>query len=253
MFKSHFLIIMVIIALVCPLGNADENVTEDPPFASDDAKYSYVLGAQFAYTLQKQGVANIDIEMMTRALHDVLENKPMLMTDEEIQAGFQEFRQKAIESARMKRQAEAQAHLEAGQKFLEDNKTKEGIQVTESGLQYKVITEGTGISPDADDKVTVHYRGTLINGTEFDSSYKKGKPFETPLNRVVKGWTEGLQLMKEGAKVQFFIPSNLGYGTRGQGPSIPPNSVLIFEVELLKVTQQDAPVKVPSSRTRPRQ
>ena len=190
---------------------------------------------------KKQGVANIDIEMMTRALHDVLENKPMLMTDEEIQAGFQEFRQKAIESARMKRQAEAQAHLEAGQKFLEDNKTKEGIQVTESGLQYKVITEGTGISPDADDKVTVHYRGTLINGTEFDSSYKKGKPFETPLNRVVKGWTEGLQLMKEGAKVQFFIPSNLGYGTRGQGPQYPSQ----FSPHLRSGTPQGHPAGCP--------
>lgn len=125
--------------------------------------------------------------------------------------------------------------LAKGEKFLQDNAAKEGVTTTASGLQYKVITEGTGKSPKATDTVLVHYAGTLINGTEFDSSYKRKEPIEFPLNRVIAGWTEGVQLMKEGAKFRFFIPSKLAYGPRGAGRDIGPNEALIFEVELLKV------------------
>jgi FKBP-type peptidyl-prolyl cis-trans isomerase len=125
--------------------------------------------------------------------------------------------------------------LAKGEKFLQDNAVKEGVTTTASGLQYKVITEGTGKSPKATDTVLVHYAGTLINGTEFDSSYKRKEPIEFPLNRVIPGWTEGVQLMKEGAKYRFFIPSKLAYGPRGAGRDIGPNEALIFEVELLKV------------------
>ena len=126
--------------------------------------------------------------------------------------------------------------LAKGEKFLQDNAAKEGVTTTASGLQYKVITEGTGKSPKATDTVLVHYAGTLINGTEFDSSYKRKEPIEFPLNRVIPGWTEGVQLMKEGAKFRFFIPSKLAYGPRGAGRDIGPNEALIFEVELLKVS-----------------
>jgi FKBP-type peptidyl-prolyl cis-trans isomerase len=125
--------------------------------------------------------------------------------------------------------------LAKGEKFLQDNAAKEGVVTTASGLQYKVITEGTGKSPKATDTVLVHYAGTLINGTEFDSSYKRKEPIEFPLNRVIPGWTEGVQLMKEGAKYRFFIPSKLAYGPRGAGRDIGPNEALIFDVELLKV------------------
>jgi FKBP-type peptidyl-prolyl cis-trans isomerase len=125
--------------------------------------------------------------------------------------------------------------LAKGERFLQDNATKEGVVTTASGLQYKVITEGTGKSPKATDTVLVHYAGTLINGTEFDSSYKRKEPIEFPLNRVIPGWTEGVQLMKEGAKYRFFIPSKLAYGPRGAGRDIGPNEALIFDVELLKV------------------
>lgn len=124
---------------------------------------------------------------------------------------------------------------EKGIKFLEENAKKEGVITTPSGLQYKVLVEGTGKSPKASDVVVVHYRGTLINGMEFDSSYERREPAEFPLNRVIKGWTEGVQLMKEGAKYEFYIPSNLAYGSRGAGPDIGPDETLIFEVELLKV------------------
>jgi FKBP-type peptidyl-prolyl cis-trans isomerase FkpA len=130
----------------------------------------------------------------------------------------------------------AQSAAEKGVQFLAENATKEGVKVTPSGLQYKVITEGTGKSPKATDTVQVHYRGTLLDGTEFDSSYKRGQPATFPLNRVIAGWTEGVQLMKEGGKYQFFIPSKLAYGSSGTpGGPIGPNEALIFEVELLKV------------------
>jgi FKBP-type peptidyl-prolyl cis-trans isomerase len=129
----------------------------------------------------------------------------------------------------------AQSALEKGQQFLQENAKKEGVKSTASGLQYEVLTEGTGKSPKATDVVLVHYKGTLLNGTEFDSSYKRGEPIEFPLNQVIKGWTEGVQLMKEGGKYRFFIPSNLAYGSRGAGGAIGPDETLIFDVELLKV------------------
>ena len=131
--------------------------------------------------------------------------------------------------------ATAQSGPQEGQRFLKENATKPGITTTASGLQYKVLKEGTGRSPKATDVVVVNYRGTLINGKEFDSSYKSGKPIEFPLNRVIPGWTEGVQLMKEGAKYEFYIPPNLAYGSRGAGGVIGPDESLIFEVELLKV------------------
>jgi FKBP-type peptidyl-prolyl cis-trans isomerase FkpA len=125
--------------------------------------------------------------------------------------------------------------LAKGEKFLEDNAKKPGIQVTASGLQYEILTEGSGRSPKATDTVEVHYEGTLISGTVFDSSYRRGETIEFPLNRVIAGWTEGVQLMKEGAKFRFFIPSRLAYGPRGEGRDIGPNEALIFVVELFKV------------------
>jgi FKBP-type peptidyl-prolyl cis-trans isomerase len=130
----------------------------------------------------------------------------------------------------------ADPNLEKGEAFLKDNAKKEGVKTTASGLQYKVLKEGTGKAPKATDNVKVHYKGTLLDGTEFDSSYKRGEPATFPLNRVIPGWTEGVQLMKEGAKYQFTIPSKLAYGERGTpGGPIPPNATLIFEVELIAV------------------
>lgn len=129
----------------------------------------------------------------------------------------------------------AETPLEKGEKYLAENKSKEGVKTTDSGLQYKVLKEGTGKNPGATDTVVCHYKGTTLDGKEFDSSYKRGEPAEFPLNRVIPGWTEGVQLMKEGAKYQFFIPSKLAYGPRGAGSDIGPDETLIFEVELIKI------------------
>jgi FKBP-type peptidyl-prolyl cis-trans isomerase FkpA len=129
----------------------------------------------------------------------------------------------------------AESPLEKGQKFLAKNRNEDGVKTTASGLQYKVLKEGSGKHPSASDTVVCHYRGTLLDGTEFDSSYKRGEPAEFPLNRVIPGWTEGVQLMKEGSKYRFFIPSDLAYGENGAGGLIGPNETLIFEVELIKI------------------
>ena len=129
----------------------------------------------------------------------------------------------------------AQSALEKGQQFLQENAKKEGVKTTPSGLQYLVVEEGKGKSPKATDTVLVHYKGMLLNGTEFDSSYKRNEPISFPLNQVIPGWTEGVQLMKEGGKYRFFIPSNLAYGSRGAGGAIGPDETLVFDVELLKV------------------
>jgi FKBP-type peptidyl-prolyl cis-trans isomerase len=144
----------------------------------------------------------------------------------------------AQKGAMAKQDEEGKANIEKGKKYLDENKAKPGVKTTDSGLQYEVLTEGKGKAPKATDIVQVHYKGTLIDGTEFDSSYKRGEPAEFPLNGVIKGWTEGLQLMKVGGKNRFVIPSDLAYGPSGNS-SIPGNSVLVFEVELLKVGADD--------------
>jgi FKBP-type peptidyl-prolyl cis-trans isomerase FkpA/FKBP-type peptidyl-prolyl cis-trans isomerase FklB len=146
------------------------------------------------------------------------------------------------------RKATGEKNAVEGKKFLEENKAKSGVKTTSSGLEYKVEKEGSGNPPKETDTVKVNYRGTLINGTEFDSSYKRGQPATFPVNRVIKGWTEGLQMMKPGSKYQFFIPSDLAYGERGAGSDIGPNSVLLFDVELLEVVP---PTPTPSPAAKP--
>ena len=156
---------------------------------------------------------------------------------EEMQMLIQSFIMKKQSESQDKMAGEVTKNLEAGEAFLAENKNKEGIKTTESGLQYEVITEGTGAMPNADDTVVVHYTGSLLNGKVFDSSVERGEPATFPLNRVIPGWTEAIQLMKEGSKYKFYIPSELAYGERGAGQDIPGNSALIFEVELIEVVK----------------
>jgi len=196
-------------------------------------KESYSLGYQFGQSLKAQGL-DINLEVYASGIQDALGGKNPSLSQEEMQKTVSELQQRMV-AARQKEVKEISAkNLAASMAFLEENKKKEGIITLPSGLQYKVLAEGSGKTPKAADNVTVNYKGTLINGAEFDSSYKRGTPTTFQVNKVVKGWTEALQLMKEGSKWQLFIPPELGYGDRGAGP-VPPNSALIFEVELISV------------------
>lgn len=195
-------------------------------FIADRKAQFEEMGLEFDVAALQQGFAE---GMADTAQFD----RPQLQ--ELAQAGEQAFRAKQQEKA----QAAAEENIEKGAAFLAENAKKDGVVTTESGLQYEIIEQGEGASPAATDTVKVHYRGTLIDGTQFDSSYDRGEPIEFPLNRVIPGWTEGVQLMQEGGKFRFYIPSELGYGARGQG-QITPNSTLIFDVELLEVIKPEA-------------
>ncbi len=198
-------------------------------------KVSYSIGLQIGFNLGRQKV-DISPDMLAAGIKDALAGKPQLNPDQikEVMTTFEKDMEQKQKEAGEKNKAE-------GTKFLDDNKKKEGVKTTASGLQYKVLKEGNGTQPKKTDTVTVNYRGTLINGTEFDSSYKRGQPATFPVNGVIPGWTEALQLMKVGSKYQLFIPSNLAYGERSVGPDIGANSTLIFEVELLDAKPAPAP------------
>ena len=184
-------------------------------------KISYALGLGM-------NIENFSIEDFAKSICDVMEGKETAFSNREAQIMLQEYFTK-------KQKEEAQAHIAEGKAYLDANAKKEGVTVTKSGLQYEVLQEGTGKSPKATDTVRCHYEGRLLDGTVFDSSYKRGEPADFGLNQVITGWTEGVQLMKEGAKFRFTIPYLLAYGEQGAGASIPPFSTLIFDVELIKV------------------
>lgn len=204
-------------------------------------KVSYIIGTQIARNFKSQEI-EVNLESLMGGLKDVLADKDLALSQEEIQQIYTNFQQQMKAKQTAKRAKEAADNLEKGKAFLEQNKAKEGVKVLPSGLQYKVITEGTGQTPTADDRVKTNYRGTLTDGTEFDSSYKRNQPAEFAVKGVIKGWTEALQLMKEGAKWELYVPAELAYGERGR-PGIPPNSVLIFEIELLEIVKQTAEPK----------
>ena len=204
-------------------------------------KVSYIIGTQIARNFKAQDI-EVNLDSLMLGLKDALEGKELALSQDEMKQVYTLFQQQMRAKQAAKEAKEAAENLAAGTAYLEANKAKEGVKVLPSGLQYKVVTEGTGNTPTADDKVKTNYRGTLIDGTEFDSSYKRNKPAEFPVKGVIKGWTEALQLMKEGGKWELYIPANLAYGERGR-PGIPANSTLIFEIELLEIVQAAAPAK----------
>lgn len=206
---------------------------DKPALKDTKDKESYSLGYQFGQSMKAQGV-DIDLEVYVSGIRDAVTGAKPQLSQDEIRATVVEL-QKKLAAARQKQiKQAADKNLAEGKAFLEENKKKDGVVTLPSGLQYKVLTEGSGKLPKATDTVTVNYRGALVDGTEFDSSYKRGQPTTFQVGKVIRGWTEALQLMKEGAKWQLVIPPQLGYGERSAGP-VPPNSTLIFEVELLAV------------------
>jgi FKBP-type peptidyl-prolyl cis-trans isomerase FklB len=215
---------------------------KSPELKTEMDKVSYSIGLQIGFNLVKQQEAlkkqnvQVNTDALLGGVKDALANKPQ-MTADQVRATLTAFEKDMTQ----KEQATGQKNAADGEKFLADNKKKEGVKTTSSGLQYKVVKEGNGPQPKDTDTVVANYRGTLINGTEFDSSYKRGQPATFPLNRVIKGWTEGLQLMKVGSKYQFFIPASLAYGEQQMGPDIGPNATLIFDVELVGIQPSSSP------------
>lgn len=207
----------------------------DSPLKTQKDKLSYAIGMQVGGTISRQGI-EVDPNVLLEGLKDAMAGKP-IMTEEDVRATMMQ-----LQSDMLAKQKQAgEANKKEGEAFLAANKGKEGVITLPSGLQYKVLKEGTGPKPAATDTVLCNYRGTLINGKEFDSSYKRGEPAKFPVNGVIKGWTEALQLMPVGSKWQLFIPAELAYGERGAGADIAPNSTLIFEVELLSIEGKEAP------------
>lgn len=199
-------------------------------------KISYALGLNIGQQLKQMGLKDLlDVPSFAASITDTLQGNPLQVTMAEAQQLLNTFFAE-LEAKQNAAAAEAgKAAREEGEKFLAENAKKPGVKVTASGLQYEVLTEGTGRQPKASDTVRCHYEGTLLDGSVFDSSYRRNEPCDFGLNQVIKGWTEGVQLMKEGAKYRFYIPYNLAYGERGAGSDIPPYAALIFDVELIKV------------------
>jgi FKBP-type peptidyl-prolyl cis-trans isomerase FklB len=233
---KHLITIILSMAFLFAICYADEK------FGLKDQKdkESYSLGYQFGQYVKSQGV-DINLDVYASGIKDALSGKESLMSKEEIRATIKGLQQRVKAEGQKELKEKAARNLEEGKRFLLENQKKEGIKTLPSGLQYKVLAEGSGKTPLETDAVTVNYRGTLIDGTEFDSSHQRGQSATFKVNGVIRGWTEALQLMKEGSKWQLFIPPDLAYRERGAGRNVPPNSTLIFEVELLSVGGGSSP------------
>lgn len=205
---------------------------------TDKDKISYMIGHQIGSNFKRDGL-EIDVKMFQNGINEALAGEKSPLTPEESQALMQNLQKEMQGKMAAKQKAEGEKNETAGKEFLKANAKKPGVKTTKSGLQYKVITEGKGESPKASDKVTTNYRGTLIDGTEFDSSYKRGEPASFNVGGVIPGWTEALQLMKPGSKWQLWVPPELGYGANGAGDMIGPQATLAFEVELLKIDKAE--------------
>jgi FKBP-type peptidyl-prolyl cis-trans isomerase FklB len=197
-------------------------------------KVSYAIGMNIGKGLHRESI-DVDPNIIMQGLKDALAGGKLLMTDEEAQTTMTELQGQVREREAAKRQQESEANKKTGEAFLAANKTKPGVMALPSGLQYKVVKEGTGPKPSATDVVVCNYQGTLIDGKEFDSSYKRGEPAKFPVNGVIRGWTEALQLMPVGSKWELYIPPDLAYGDRGAGDVIGPNQTLVFQVELMSI------------------
>jgi FKBP-type peptidyl-prolyl cis-trans isomerase FklB len=218
-----------------PPATETQNV---PAFKTPKDKVSYALGMNIGANLHRQSI-EVDPNLLLQGLQDALAGSKTLLSEDEARAALTELQNDIRKKQQEKMQQAGETNKKQGDAFLAANKAKEGVVTLPSGLQYKILTAGTGPKPTASDSVVCNYRGTLIDGKEFDSSYKRGQPATFPVGGVIKGWTEALQLMPVGSKWQLFIPSELAYGERGTGADIGPNATLIFEVELLSIQSKD--------------
>lgn len=224
--------------LVASIGLAQDKA--QPQLKDQKEKASYSIGHELGASLKK-GNMEVNTDTLMKGLKDGISGAKSVLTEEQIKETMTAFQKEMMDKQQAAQKKLGEENAAAGKKFLEENKKKDGVKTTASGLQYKVLKEGTGESPKDTDTVVTNYRGTLLDGTEFDSSYKRNEPATFPVNRVIKGWTEALMLMKPGAKYQLWIPSELGYGERGVGKDIGPNSTLVFEVELVSIKPPEAP------------
>jgi FKBP-type peptidyl-prolyl cis-trans isomerase FklB len=206
----------------------------NPAFQTQKQQEGYALGMNIGRGLTRQSV-DVDVDSLLKGLKDTLSGSKLVLSDQEATATLSELQQEVREKQQLAEMKAGEANMKAGADFLAANKTKEGVVALPSGLQYKIITAGTGPKPASIDTVVCNYKGTLLDGTEFDSSYKRGQPASFPVGQVIKGWTEALQLMPVGSKWELFIPPDLAYGSRGAGGVIGPNATLIFEVELISI------------------
>jgi len=234
---------IVALALLLPVTPAlaaddvtDETPAKTPVFIpkTDVEKLSYAIGANIGRDFRTQKMEIVP-EVLAVGLKDALAGEELALTENELREAMTTLRTRMMAKQRIQDTERGKINVEEGKAFLAENAKKKGVVTLPSGLQYKIITKGDGPSPKLTDRVSTHYRGTLIDGTEFDSSYKRGEPAKFAVNGVIKGWTEALQLMKVGSKWQLFVPAKLAYGSRGAGGTIGPNTTLIFEVELLSI------------------
>lgn len=243
---KRFLSVFLLAALLAGCdqwGGSDraEGERADAPEALQDegARRSYAIGMNIGESLADAPM-ELQREYLVQGLTDMLEGREPLLTEEQQRATMQEFMTELEISRREQAAAEAEENREAGEAFLAENRSKEGVRETDSGLQYRVLKAGEGKSPDADDRVTVHYEGRLLDDSVFDSSIARGEPVTFPVDAVIPGWSEALQLMREGAEYRLFVPPDLAYGERGAGADIGPNETLIFDVELIEVVEDEA-------------
>ena len=230
--KLRILAVMGVILFVSP-ANAGENLV----LKSQKDKMSYIIGMDIGKNFKRQAI-DIDPDILAQGVKDGISGGKALLSEEEARETLAAFQKEMMAKQEELAKKIGEKNKVEGEAFLAANKTKEGVKTLASGLQYKVIQSGTGKRPKLTDEVTAHYRGTLIDGTEFDSSHRRGKPANFQVNGVIPGWTEALQLMEVGAKWQLFIPPNLAYGERGAGRDIGPNATLIFEVELISIQEK---------------
>lgn len=246
------LIICLSAVLVASIGLAQDKAQQkdQSPLKDQKEKASYAIGLELGNSLKK-GNMEVSTETLLKGLKDGISGAKPLLNEDQVKETMAALQKEMMEKQQAAQKEAGEKNKAAGEKFLAENKTKEGVKTTASGLQYKVLKEGSGESPKETDTVVTNYRGTTLDGTEFDSSFKRNEPATFPVNRVIKGWTEALLLMKPGSKYQLFIPSALAYGDRGVGKDIGPNATLIFEVELLSIKPPEAASPAPGANNKP--